>query len=146
MLGEVAFTDGGTNRLGIVVENPFNEREITDRGCHQDIGLCAAGDEEARNVVPIRLSPFQVLPRASHVLCGGRLMVDVASVDVGPVIEQQSSDLNSGSEMEWELAVTTACLHELRISGQEFADTVDFPKPRCGMDIDDCATRDEIVR
>jgi hypothetical protein len=37
-------------------------------------------------------------------------------------------------------------MHELRISHQEFADTVDFPKPRGGMDIDDCAARDEIVR
>src|ERR1700722_11027286 len=37
-------------------------------------------------------------------------------------------------------------MHELRISGQEFADTVDFPKPRSAMDIDDCAARDEIVR
>jgi hypothetical protein len=44
------------------------------------------------------------------------------------------------------LAVTAACIHELRIIGQEFADTVDFPKPRGGMDIDDCAARDEIVR
>ena len=101
MLGEVAVTDGGANRLRVVVEDALDEREITDGGCHQDIGLGAAGDEEARNVVPIRLSPFQVLPRASHVLCGGRLMVDVASVDVGPVVEQQSGDLNGGSEMEW---------------------------------------------
>src|SRR5580704_10375015 len=146
MLGEIAFTDGSANRLGGVVENAIDEREITDGGCHQDIGLGAAVDEEARNVVPIRLSPFQVLPRTSHVLCGGRFMVDVASVNVGPVVEQQSSDLNRGSEMEWQLAVTAACMHELRILGQEFADTVDFPKPRGGMDIDDCAARDEIVR
>src|ERR1700691_6339045 len=103
MLGEIAFTDGGANRLRIVVENALDEREITDRGCHQDIGLCAARDEEARNVVPIRLSPFQALPRASHVLCSGRFMVDIANVDVGPVIEQQSGNLNGGSEMEWVL-------------------------------------------
>ena len=44
------------------------------------------------------------------------------------------------------MAVTAACIHELRIIGQEFADTVDSPKPRGGMDIDDCAARDEIVR
>src|ERR1700722_14837878 len=37
-------------------------------------------------------------------------------------------------------------MHELRISGQEFADTVYFPTSRGGMDIDDCAARDEIVR
>ena len=51
--------------------------------------------------VPMRLSPFQILSRASHVLCGGRVMVDVASVDVGPTVEQQSGDLNGGSEMGW---------------------------------------------
>ena len=44
------------------------------------------------------------------------------------------------------MAVTAACMHELRIRGQEFADTVDFSKPRGGMDIDNCAARDEIVR
>src|ERR1700722_6293363 len=145
MLGEIAFTNSSANRLGVVVENALDEREITDGGCHQDIGLGAAGDEKARNIVPIRLSPFQVLPRTSHVLCGGRFMVDVASVDVGPVVEQQSGDLNGGSEMEWQLAVTATCMHELRISGREFADTVDSPKSRGGMDIDDCAARDEIV-
>src|SRR3984957_499699 len=101
MLREVAFTDGGANRLRIVVEDALDEREITDGGRHQDIGLGASRDEKARNVVPIRLSPFEVLPRASHVLCGGRFVVDVASVDVGPVIEQESGDLNGGSEMEW---------------------------------------------
>ena len=37
-------------------------------------------------------------------------------------------------------------MHKLRISRQEFADTVDFPKPRGRMDIDDCAARDQIVR
>src|ERR1035438_2129554 len=58
MLGEVAFTDGGANGLRVVVENALDEREITDRGCHQNVGLCAARDEETRNVVPIRLSPF----------------------------------------------------------------------------------------
>jgi hypothetical protein len=28
-------------------------------------------------------------------------MFDVASVDVGPTVEQQSGDLNGGSEMGW---------------------------------------------
>src|SRR3984957_11265610 len=53
MLGEVAVTDGGANRLRVVVEDALDEREITDGGCHQDIGLRTAGDEEARNVMPI---------------------------------------------------------------------------------------------
>src|SRR5579863_7465706 len=44
MLGEVAFTDGGANRL---------------------------------RIVPIRLSPFQILPRASHVLCGAAQKAEI---------------------------------------------------------------------
>src|ERR1700685_4806417 len=46
MLREVAFTDGGANRLRIVVEDALDEREITDCGCHQDLGLGAARDEK----------------------------------------------------------------------------------------------------
>ena len=35
---------------------------------------------------------------------------------------------------------------ELRVYGKEFADTVDLPKTCSGVDIDDGAARDEILR
>jgi len=73
-------------------------------------------------------------------------VVDVARVDVGPVIEQQGGDLDISGEMEWKLPVAASCVDELRINGQELSDAVDFPKPRGGMDIDGCAASDEVVR
>src|SRR5882757_4266711 len=93
--GEVAFVDGDANGLRVVVENAFDEREVTDRRCHQNIGLGTARDEESHYVMPIEFLPLHVLPGGSYVLCASRFMIDVASVDIGTVVEQQRGNLDA---------------------------------------------------
>jgi hypothetical protein len=59
-LRKVAFAYGCPDGLRIVVQNAFYEREIPDRGGHQDIGLRAAGEEEAHYVMPVGRFPVLV--------------------------------------------------------------------------------------
>jgi hypothetical protein len=96
--------------------------------------------------MPIGSLPVHVLTGGSHVLRGGRFMVDVAGVDVGAVVQQESGDLDSGREVKWELAVATAGMNEFRGEGQELADAADHTEPCGRMDIDSRTTRNEVFR
>ena len=143
--GKVAFVDRGSNGFRIVVQDVLDKTEITDSRCHQDVGLRAAGNEKARHVVTVRLSPLHILPRTRHVLRCRRFMVNVASVDFSSMIEQKSRDVDCRCKMQWQLAVTAARINKLRVVSQELADTVDHAQPCCRMDIHDGAARDEII-
>jgi hypothetical protein len=96
--------------------------------------------------MPIGRLPLHVLPGRSHILRGSGFMVNVASIDVGAVIEQEGGDLDRGREMEWELTVAAACVDEGWIGSEQLADAVDHAEPGGSVDVDASATRDEVFR
>ena len=66
----------------IRVQVPADQRQVADRGGHQDVGLAAARDEIARDVLMV----------TDQVLCGCRLVIDVARIDIGAAVEEQLRD------------------------------------------------------
>ena len=74
---------------GIGIQVPSHEREIAERGRHQDIGPAPASDEEPRDFLAV----------ADHPLCWTGFVIDVARIDVGAPVDEQFGDLGRRREM-----------------------------------------------
>ena len=74
---EVLGIDPHPDRRRIGVEVLAHQIDVADRGSHENVSLAAARDEEAHDI----------LPRAHEVLRRRGLVVDIARVDVGAVVE-----------------------------------------------------------
>jgi hypothetical protein len=79
-----------------------HQRDVTERCSEQQVGLCAPRDEEPCD---LRAITNEMLRR-----CG--LVVVVARVDLGAVLEQKSRDLDRAREMQRPLAVAAFGMDE----------------------------------
>ena len=104
---------------GIGIQVPSHEREIPERGRHQEIGPAPASDEEPRDLLAI----------ANHPLCWAGFVIDVARVDVGAPIDEQFGDLDRRREMQRRLPVAAARMHERRTLGQHLFERLAHAQP-----------------
>ncbi len=77
---------------------PTYQRQVTDGGGHQDVGLAAARDEIARDVLVV----------ADQVLCRCRLVIDVARIDIGAAVEKQLGNRDGRGDVQRRLSVAAA--------------------------------------
>ena len=77
---------------------------------------------------------------------GRGLVIDVAGVDVGAVIEQVRRDLDRRREMERGLAVAATGVDKLRVALDQLAESVHAGKARRGVDVDHGPALDRVVR
>ena len=108
LFGKERFGHPRANACRIGVKVPSDEREIPERGRHQDVGPAAASDEEPRDILAV----------ADHPLRWTGFVIDVARVDVGAPIDEQFGDLDGRREMQRRLPVSAARMHEFRTLGQ----------------------------
>ena len=122
---------------GVGLEVFLNDGEMSKSAGHEEIGLAAPLDEEARDGLAI----------ADHVLGGSGFVIDVARVDVGAVIEQAGGDFDGRGEMEWRLAIASPGMNRIRIGEEESFDVVEHAEACGSVDAEDgptfkCVSRD----
>ena len=82
--GKIFIADAEADGFRVLCEKFLNEGKITKSGGHEEISVTTAADEKAGDVGAFR----------EHVLGGGGLVVDIAGVDVGAVIEEEFGDFD----------------------------------------------------
>jgi hypothetical protein len=111
------------------------EIEVTERGCHEDVGGAPSVNQEADDFLTV----------IKHPLRGGGFVIDVAGVDLSVVIEKILCDLNGAGEVKRQLAITAAGADESWVRLKKPGELVEEPEARGGMNIDLCAALDGIA-
>jgi hypothetical protein len=68
-----------------------------------------------------------------HVLRGRGLVIDIAGVDIGSVIEEKRGDLGRSGEVERRLAIAPPGMHHRWVGGYEFAEAVQHAEAGGGV-------------
>ncbi len=123
---EPILIDPHGNCAWVGVEMAPHQREVTERRSKQQVGSRALRDEEPGDLGAI----------ADKVLRRGRVVVIVARVDLGAVIEQKSRDLDRACEMQRPLAVAAFGMDEGRIVGDQGRELRHHAEIRRREDID----------
>ena len=113
---------------------PAHQRQVAERGGHQDVGPAAARDEIARDVLTI----------ADHVLRRRRLVIDVARIDVGAAVEKQLGNVDGRRDVQRRLPVAAAGVHERRAFGEEPLERLAHAQLRGRVRIDLGATLEQM--
>ena len=119
---------------GFGVEMSASEVQVAERRRHEKVGLAAAGDQVSGHVEAV----------VQHVLGRCRLVVQVACVDLGAVVEQVLGDLDCGGEMKRRLAIAAAGMDELGVSLNQLTKSVEQAQPRRGVNVHDRSALDRI--
>ena len=117
--------DGRPDRPRSGVQDPRHRRAIPERGRQQDVGGAAAPGQLAGDVRPV----------AHHPLRRGRLVIDVARVDLGAAIEQEVRHRHGLREVERQLPIPAARVDQAGISGQHAPDVFDHSEPHRMVDL-----------
>jgi hypothetical protein len=115
---------------------PRDDGRIAERGAEQDVGGTAARDEIPRHVRPI----------ADQILRRRGLVIDVARVDVGAVVEQERRHLDRRRAMQRSLPVSAARVDGGGIRRDHRLHVVQAIELRGGRRIEPRPARDQVVR
>ncbi len=111
----------------------IDPRHVPERRGEQDVGAGAARHQHARHVLMV----------AHQVLRRRRLVIDVAGIDVGAVVDEQLGNLQGRGDVQGRLAIAAAGVDRIRIGRDQLADAVDHAQPRRGVDVDRRPTLDQ---
>ena len=135
-LGETVVIDTGVNAIGVGVEMSADEFDIAEGGSHEDIGVAAALDEKARDLLAV----------THHVLGRGGFVIDIAGVDIRAVGEEELGHFQGAGKMERSLAIAAASVDEARVGGDERLEPIDHPEACGSVNIDRGSALDRISR
>lgn len=113
---------------------PPHELDVPQRGSQDDVRAAAPLDEVARHLRPV----------ARHPLGRGRLVIDVAGVDVGAALEEQARHRHRAREVERRLAVAAARPHLRRVGVEQRNESIRHPQPRRRVDVHPGAALDQV--
>ena len=72
-----------------------------------------------------------------QVLRGSRFVIDIACIDLGPVIEQVSRDFYIAGTVQWRLAIAASGIGPASRSPRSTAQTIDHLETGRGMHVHD---------
>ena len=131
--GEVLGRNPRANGRGISIQMSAHQLGGAECGGHEDVGGAAARHEVAGDILAVAYHPLR--------RCG--LVVDVACVDNGTVLQQVSRDLDGGRKVQRGLSIAATRMHQLRIGGNKSVQPLEHPEPSRRVCVNRCAALDE---
>src|SRR5262245_9266632 len=118
--------DPHRNYVWIRLEVAPHQHDVTKRGGEEQVGSSALRDEESSNLRAI----------CDKVLRRRRVVIIIKRINLGAMVEQESSDFNGAREMQRPLAIATFCMDEGRITCDQGRQLWQHPKIGRSPDVD----------